>query len=138
MENANNEVLAASAEPGQPETPKETKAKAPKSPKAKARKTKPTASEPSDAPSSESVPDPMSAANAEPEPNTPAAPAKKTMEQITNDIYRQAAERIVALMDAGNSIWQKPWVAAPGHSRPYSAASGLPFSGFNRFRLLSE
>ena len=86
----------------------------------------------------ERSPDPMSVANAEPKPNTPAAPAKKSMEPITNDIYRQAAERIMALMDAGNSIWQKPWVAAPGHSRPYSAASGLPFSGFNRFSLMSE
>lgn len=138
MDNANNEALAASAEPGQPETPRKTKAKTAKQPKAKAPKTKPTAPEPSDAPSGESAPDPMSATNAEPEPNTQAAPAKKTMEQITNDIYRQAAERIVALMDAGNSIWQKPWVAAPGHSRPYSAASGLPFSGFNRFSLMSE
>ncbi len=138
MENANNEALAASAESGKPETPKKTKAKAAKSPKAKVSKTKPTAPEPSDAPSGESAPDSVSAANAEPERNTPAAPAKKTMEQITNDIYRQAAERIVALMDAGNSIWQKPWVAAPGHSRPYSASSGLPFSGFNRFSLMSE
>lgn len=138
MDNANNEALAASAESGKPETPKKTKAKAAKSPKAKVSKTKPTAPEPSDAPSGESAPDSVSAANAEPERNTPAAPAKKTMEQITNDIYRQAAERIVALMDAGNSIWQKPWVAAPGHSRPYSAASGLPFSGFNRFSLMSE
>ena len=80
----------------------------------------------------------MNPANEEPQPDILAAPARKTMEQITNDIYRQAAERIVALMDAGNSIWQKPWVAAPGHSRPYSAASGLPFSGFNRFSLMSE
>lgn len=138
MDNANNEALAASAEPGQPETPRKTKAKAAKPSKAQVSKTKPTAPEPSDAPSGESAPDPMSAANAEPEPDTPAAPAKKTMEQITNQIYREAAERIVALMDAGNSIWQKPWVAAPGHSRPYSAASGLPFSGFNRFSLMSE
>jgi antirestriction protein ArdC len=136
MDNANNEALAASPESGQPKTPKKTKAKATKPSKAKVSKTKPTPPEPSDAPAGEPAPDPMSAANAE--PNTPAAPAKKTMEQITNDIYRQAAERIVALMDAGNSIWQKPWVAAPGQSRPYSAASGLPFSGFNRFSLMSE
>lgn len=138
MDNANNEALAASAESGQPEIPKKTKAKSAKPSKAKASKTKSIAPEPSDAPAAESVPDSMGAANAEPETNSPAAPAKKTMEQITNDIYRQAAERIVALMDAGNSIWQKPWVAVPGHSRPYSAASGLPFSGFNRFSLMSE
>lgn len=138
MDNANNEALAASDESGKPETPKKTKTKAAKPSKVKVSKTKPTLPEPSDAQAGEPVPDAVNAANAEPEPNTPAAPAKKTMEQITNDIYRQAAERIVALMDAGNSIWQKPWVAAPGHSRPYSAASGLPFSGFNRFSLMSE
>lgn len=138
MDNANIDALAASDESDKPETPKKTKAKAAKPSKAKVSKTKPTPPEPSEAPAGESVPDAVNAANAEPERNTPAAPAKKTMEQITNDIYRQAAERIVALMDAGNSIWQKPWVAAPGHSRPYSAASGLPFSGFNRFSLMSE
>lgn len=139
MEDANNtDALAVSAEPGQPESQKKTKVEAAKPSKAKAPKTKPKAPGPSDVPTVEAVPDPVSAANTEPEPNTPAAPGKKTMEQITNDIYRQAAERIVALMDAGNSIWQKPWVAAPGHSRPYSASSGLPFSGFNRFSLMSE
>ena len=139
MENADNtEALADNAEPGQPERPKKSKTKAAKPSKAKATKPKPTSPKPSEAPTDESLPDPVSAANAEPEPNTPAASAKKTMEQITNQIYREAAERIVALMDAGNSIWQKPWVAAPGHSRPYSAASGLPFSGFNRFSLMSE
>jgi antirestriction protein ArdC len=139
MDNANNtDALAASDESDKPETPKKTKAKAARPSRGKAYKTKPTDSEPSDAPAGEPVPDAVNAANAEPQPDTPATPAKKTMEQITNDIYLQAAERIVALMDAGNSIWQKPWVAAPGHSRPYSAASGLPFSGFNRFSLMSE
>jgi|GEM_PF-2750744 len=139
MENANNtDALAVNAEPGQPERPKRSKTKAAKPSKAKASKPKLTSPEPSEALTDESLPDPVSAAHAEPEPNTPAAPVKKTMEQITNQIYREAAERIVALMDAGNSIWQKPWVAAPGHSRPYSAASGLPFSGFNRFSLMSE
>lgn len=126
MDNANIDALAVSDESDKPETPKKTKAKAAKPSKTKVSKTKPTPPEPSDAPAGEPVPD------------ATAAPAKKTMEQITNDIYRQAAERIVALMDAGSSIWQKPWVAAPGHSRPYSAASGLPFSGFNRFSLMSE
>lgn len=72
------------------------------------------------------------------DPDAPEASSKKTIEQITNQIYRDAAERIVALMDAGNSIWQKPWVSAPGQSRPYNANSGLPFSGFNRFSLMCE
>lgn len=139
MEDANNtDALAVIAEPGQPESQKTTKAKAAKPPKAKAPKAKRIAPDPSDVPTVDEVPDPVSATNGESEPTTAAAPAKKTMEQITNQIYREAAERIVALMDAGNSIWQKPWVAAPGHSRPYSASSGLPFSGFNRFSLMSE
>ena len=138
MDNANNDALAVSAESGKPETPKKTKTKAAKPSKDRTSKNKPKPPEPTDAPAGEPEPDAATVANAEPEPNTPAAPAKKTMEQITNQIYREAAERIVALMDAGNSIWQKPWVAAPGHSRPYSAASGLPFSGFNRFSLMSE
>ena len=138
MDNANNsQTLAVSAEPGQPKTSQKAKTKAAKPPKAKALKTKPTAPELSDATAADEVPD-LSAAITKPEPDTLVAPAKKTMDQITNQIYREAAERIVALMDAGNSIWQKPWVAPPGHSRPFSASSGLPFSGFNRFSLMCE
>ena len=135
MDNASNtDTLAISAESSQTGAPKKTKAKAAKPLKVKAPKTKPTVPKPSDVPAGDEVPD-LSAVSAQPEPDTLAAPAKKTMEQITNNLYREAAERIVALMDAGNSIWQKPWVAPPGHSRPFSASSGLQFSGFNRFPL---
>jgi antirestriction protein ArdC len=138
MDNASNtDTLAISAESSQTGAPKKTKAKAAKPLKVKAPKTKPTVPKPSDVPAGDEVPD-LSAVSAQPEPDTLAAPAKKTMEQITNNLYREAAERIVALMDAGNSIWQKPWVAPPGHSRPFSASSGLPFSGFNRFSLMCE
>ena len=138
MDNASNTgTLAISAESSQTGAPKKTKAKAATPLKVKAPKTKPTVPKPSDVPAGDEVPD-LSAVSAQPEPDTLAAPAKKTMEQITNNLYREAAERIVALMDAGNSIWQKPWVAPPGHSRPFSASSGLPFSGFNRFSLMCE
>ena len=138
MDNASNTgTLAISAESSQTGAPKKTKAKAATPLKVKAPKTKPTVPKPSDVPAGDEVPH-LSAVSAQPEPDTLAAPAKKTMEQITNNLYREAAERIVALMDAGNSIWQKPWVAPPGHSRPFSASSGLPFSGFNRFSLMCE
>ncbi|MBV5347334.1 DUF1738 domain-containing protein [bacterium] len=63
-----------------------------------------------------------------------AQPAK-TMEGITNDLYRQAAERIVAAIDAGTSIWQKPWKGAANGSRPHNAQSGLNYSGMNRVLL---
>jgi antirestriction protein ArdC len=138
MESADNiEVLAVSVNTVKSKTPKKTKAKAVTVGKSKVRQPKPKVTEPKGA-DVETIPESVTTAAVAPEASTPVAPTKKTMEQITNQIYREAAERIVALMDAGNSIWQKPWVAAPGHSRPYSAASGLPFSGFNRFSLMSE
>ena len=61
------------------------------------------------------------------EPVEEAKPAK-TMEGITNDLYRQAAERIVAAIDAGTSIWQKPWKGAANGGRPHNAQSGLNYS----------
>jgi len=64
----------------------------------------------------------------------PVRPAK-TMEGITNDLYRQAAERIVAAIDAGTSIWQKPWKGAANGGRPHNAQSGLNYSGMNRVLL---
>lgn len=68
------------------------------------------------------------------EPVEEAKPAK-TMEGITNDLYRQAAERIVAAIDAGTSIWQKPWKGAANGNRPHNAQSGLNYSGMNRVLL---
>ena len=61
-----------------------------------------------------------------------------TMDDISNDIYRKAAQRIVALMDAGKSLWQKPWTAPSGQSRPHNHSSGLPYGGINRFNLMCE
>ena len=86
----------------------------------------------------------------EPEP-TPTAPTpvpapdpipepcpKLTIDDISNDIYRKAAQRIVALMDAGKSLWQKPWTAPSGQSRPHNHITGLPYGGINRFNLMCE
>jgi antirestriction protein ArdC len=61
-----------------------------------------------------------------------------TMDDISNDIYRKAAQRIVALMDAGKSLWQKPWTAPSGQSRPHNHITGLPYAGINRFNLMCE
>jgi antirestriction protein ArdC len=60
------------------------------------------------------------------------------MDDISNDIYRKAAQRIVALMDAGKSLWQKPWTAPSGQSRPHNHITGLPYGGINRFNLMCE
>jgi len=117
----------------------------PKSVKPRARKAKP-ASEPLSAPPiTVTTPPPL-----EPVP-TPTAPTpvptpdpipeprpKLTMDDISNDIYRKAAQRIVALMDAGKSLWQKPWTAPSGQSRPHNHSSGLPYAGINRFNLMCE
>jgi len=84
----------------------------------------------------------------EPTPTAPTAaptpaptaepPPKMTMDDISNDIYRKAAQRIVALMDAGKSLWQKPWTAPSGQSRPHNHITGLPYAGINRFNLMCE
>lgn len=63
---------------------------------------------------------------------------KKGMDGITSDIYRAAAQRIVQALDAGTSIWQKPWVAPPGQSLPHNASTGLPYVGINRVTLMCE
>jgi antirestriction protein ArdC len=60
------------------------------------------------------------------------------MDDISNDLYRKAAQRVVALMDAGKSLWQKPWTAPSGQSRPHNHSSGLPYGGINRFNLMCE
>ena len=120
-----------------PKKPRKTTTLVASGKKARPRRPKPKPARSPAVPVDDSTPDAV-ATLSESEAGAPTASKKKTMEQITNQIYRDAAERIVALMDAGNSIWQKPWVAPRGHSRPYSAHSGLPFSGFNRFSLMCE
>jgi antirestriction protein ArdC len=127
-------VAQAATPEGNPKPAKAAKAVKPKTtrtPKAKAAKkdatpvTTTTDATPDDA-------TPTSDATAEP---AEAIKTAKTMEGITNDLYRQAAERIVAAIDAGTSIWQKPWKGAANGSRPHNAQSGLNYSGMNRVLL---
>lgn len=91
--------------------PRKTTAPVASGKKARPRRPKPKPARSPAVPVDDSTPDTV----VESETVAPTASKKKTMEQITNQIYRDAAERIVALMDAGNSIWQKPWVAPRGH-----------------------
>ena len=67
-----------------------------------------------------------------------ATPAKRSMDQISDDIYRRAAQRVVDAISAGTSIWQKSWTAPAGRSRPVNAFSNLPYQGVNRVILLCE
>jgi antirestriction protein ArdC len=67
-----------------------------------------------------------------------ATPAKRSMDQISDDIYRRAAQRVVDAISAGTSIWQKSWTAPAGRSRPYNAFSNLNYQGVNRVILLCE
>ena len=127
-------ALAADAHAATPEgNPKAVKAVKPKTartPKAKAVKKDATpVTSTADVTTDDATPTSDAA-----EPAEEAKPAK-TMEGITNDLYRQAAERIVAAIDAGTSIWQKPWKGAANGSRPHNAQSGLNYSGMNRVLL---
>ena len=125
----------------------------PKAVKPRTRKAKPTIvpTVPSvpDAPTSEVISAPPMTTTPSPEPQAtptpptepdpiPEPPPKMTMDDISNDIYRKAAQRIVALMDAGKSLWQKPWTAPSGQSRPHNHITGLPYGGINRFNLMCE
>lgn len=65
-------------------------------------------------------------------------PAKRSMDQISDDIYRRAAQRVVDAISAGTSIWQKSWAAPTGRSRPFNAFSNLNYQGVNRVILLCE
>lgn len=67
-----------------------------------------------------------------------ATPAKRSMDQISDDIYRRAAQRVVDAISAGTSIWQKSWTAPAGRSRPFNAFSNLNYQGVNRVILLCE
>ena len=115
---------------GNPKAAKAVKPKTARTPKAKAAKNDAT---PVTTATDVTADDVTSTSNAA-EPAEEVKPAK-TMEGITNDLYRQAAERIVAAIDAGTSIWQKPWKGAANGGRPHNAQSGMNYSGMNRVLL---
>ena len=73
-----------------------------------------------------------------PQETDDATPAKRSMDQISDDIYRRAAQRVVDAISAGTSIWQKSWTAPAGRSRPINAFSNLNYQGVNRVILLCE
>ena len=114
---------------GNPKPAKVGKPKATRTPRAKAAKKDATPVTTTADVTADATPTTDAAESAE------EAKPSKTMEGITNDLYRQAAERIVAAIDAGTSIWQKPWKGAANGSRPHNAQSGLNYSGMNRVLL---
>lgn len=70
---------------------------------------------------------------------TDAVPVKKrTVDDINNQLYREAAQRILDAIEAGTSIWQKPWNPPSAYRRPYSLHTGLPYRGINRLLLTME
>lgn len=128
-------VAQAATPEGNPKAVKAVKPKATKTPKAKTGKSaKAAKATPDTVATQDSTAGATPAIDAAAEPVEEAQPAK-TMDGITNDLYRQAAERIVAAIDAGTSIWQKPWKGAANGSRPHNAQSGLNYSGMNRVLL---
>ena len=107
----------------------------PKASLAKRKKATPVAATPQDGAGPD---DTSSTGDGNPQEADDATPAKRSMDQISDDIYRRAAQRVVDAISAGTSIWQKSWTAPAGRSRPYNAFSNLSYQGVNRVILLCE
>ena len=67
-----------------------------------------------------------------------ATPPKRSVEDVNNQLYQEAAQRILKAIEAGTSIWQKPWIAPSSHRRPFNAHTGLNYLGMNRVLLMTE
>ena len=65
-------------------------------------------------------------------------PPKRSVEDVNNQLYQEAAQRILQAIEAGTSIWQKPWIAPSSHRRPFNAHTGLNYLGMNRVLLMTE
>ena len=65
-------------------------------------------------------------------------PPKRSVEDVNNQLYQEAAQRILKAIEAGTSIWQKPWIAPSSHRRPFNAHTGLNYLGMNRVLLMTE
>lgn len=102
---------------------------------AKRKKTTPVAATPQDGAGRADIP---SAVDHNLKETDAATHAKRNMDQISDDIYRRAAQRVVDAISAGTSIWQKSWTAPAGRSRPLNAFSNLNYQGVNRVILLCE
>ncbi len=107
----------------------------PKASPAKRKKATPVAAKPQDG---VGPADTQSTDDGNPQDSDDATPAKRSMDQISDDIYRRAAQRVVDAISAGTSIWQKSWTAPAGRSRPFNAFSNLNYQGVNRVILMCE
>jgi antirestriction protein ArdC len=107
----------------------------PKASSVKRKKAAPVAATPQDGAGPD---DTQSTDDGNPQDWDDATPTKRSMDQISDDIYRRAAQRVVDAISAGTSIWQKSWTAPTGRSRPVNAFSNLPYQGVNRVILLCE
>lgn len=107
----------------------------PKASLAKRKKAAPVAATPQDGAGPADIP---STSDGNPQESDDIKPAKRSMDQISDDIYRRAAQRVVDAISAGTSIWQKSWTAPAGRSRPFNAFSNLNYQGVNRVILMCE
>lgn len=76
--------------------------------------------------------------SADPSRADAATPPKRSVEDVNNQLYQEAAQRILKAIEAGTSIWQKPWIAPSSHRRPFNAHTGLNYLGMNRVLLMTE
>lgn len=107
----------------------------PKASPAKRKKATPVAATPQDEATPSDIP---SAGDGSSQVTDDTAPVKRSMDQISDDIYRRAAQRVVDAISAGTSIWQKSWTAPAGRNRPFNAFSNLNYQGVNHVILLCE
>lgn len=76
--------------------------------------------------------------SADPSSADAVTPPKRSVEDVNNQLYQEAAQRILQAIEAGTSIWQKPWIAPSSHRRPFNAHTGLNYLGMNRVLLMTE
>ena len=76
--------------------------------------------------------------SADPSSADAVTPPKRSVEDVNNQLYQEAAQRILQAIEAGTSIWQKPWIAPSSHRRPFNAHTGLNYLGINRVLLMTE
>lgn len=50
---------------------------------------------------------------------------------MKRDLYQEVTDRIVSLLEAGTTPWQKDWSQRPGDGVPCNAVTNRPYSGIN-------
>ena len=63
---------------------------------------------------------------------------KRSVADIDGEIRQRVADRIVKAIDAGTSMWQKPWKSAAKKNRPHNVETGNNYLGMNRVLLMTE